>query len=148
LRTFSKAFGLAGLRFGYAVANPDLALPVSNIMPYTVNTITSRFVVKLLENVDMIKKCAKMVRDERKRLIEGLSSIEGIRVFDSKANFVTFNPYKKVDQIHKRLLEEGIIVKNLGNLPVIGHCLRVTVGLPSMNERFLRALSEIIKKMN
>jgi len=144
LRTFSKAFGLAGLRFGYAVANSDLALPISNIMPYTVNTITSKFVVRLLEHVEMIKECVEMVKDERKRLVERLDSIRGIVVFDSKANFVTFNPGKNADQIYGRLLKEGIIVKNLGNLPVIGHCLRATVGLPDANDRFLKTLRTIM----
>jgi histidinol-phosphate aminotransferase len=146
LRTFSKAFGLAGLRFGYAVTNPNLASTLSNTLPYTVNTITSKFVVKLLENVDMIKECARMIRDERERLIGGLRSIGGVRVFDSKANFVTFNPHKDVDRICERLLEEGIIVKNLGELPVIGDCLRVTVGLPYMNDQFLNALRLILKE--
>lgn len=144
LRTFSKAFGVAGLRFGYAVANPNLALAISNIMPYTVNSVTSKFVVKLLEHVGMTKDCAELVKGERQRLIDGLNSIKGLVVFDSKANFVTFNPGRNADEVHERLLEKGIIVKNLGKLPVIGHCLRVTVGLPDMNDRFLKALSEIV----
>jgi histidinol-phosphate aminotransferase len=148
LRTFSKAFGLAGLRFGYAVASPSLTLPISNIMPFTVNALTSRFVVKLLERVDMIRECAEMVRSERGKMIEGLNSVMGVRAFDSKANFVTFTAGKNADQVHEKLLEKGIIVKNLGNLPVIGHCLRVTVGLPYMNECFLKALSEIMKTVD
>lgn len=130
------------------MANPNLALPVSNIMPYTVNTITSKFVVKLLKHVAMIRECSKMIRDERRRLIKGLNSIEGIKVFDSEANFVTFNPHKNADQIYGRLLEKEIIVKNLRNLPVIGHCLRATVGLPDLNDRSLESLSGIMDMMD
>jgi histidinol-phosphate aminotransferase len=144
LRTFSKAFGLAGLRFGYAVANPDIALPLSNIMPYTVNSITSRFVVRLLNNLEMIERCTEMVKAERERLIEGLDSIRGTVVLGSKANFVTFKPGKDPSWVHEKLLRRGILVKDLGDLPVIGHCLRVTVGLPRMNDRFLKAFTDII----
>jgi histidinol-phosphate aminotransferase len=144
LRTFSKAFGLAGLRFGYAVANPDMALTLSNIMPYTVNSVTSRFVVRLLSHLDIIERCTEMVKAERKRLIEGLDTTRGTVVLESKANFVTFTPGKDPTEVYEKLLRRGILVKDLGDLPVIGHCLRVTVGLPSMNERFLKALTEII----
>ena len=66
-------------------------------------------------------------------------------MFDSEANFVTFKPQKRAEFIHQILLERGILVKNLGSLPVIGHCLRVTVGLPDMNCGFLIALKQIQK---
>lgn len=144
LRTFSKAFALAGLRFGYAVANQDLASFLSEVIPYTVNTFTSKFVSKIMNHMDVIQVSADKVREERKRLIEGFKAIDGIEVFESKTNFVTFRPRKDAERIHYELLKKGIITKNLGNLPVIGHCLRVTVGLPQMNYRFLKALSEIM----
>jgi len=148
LRTFSKAFGLAGLRFGYAVAHPDLALPLSSIIPYTVNTVTSKFVLRLLSSVEMVTESVRMVKMERKRLIDNFSAIKGIEVLDSEANFVTFKPYKEADFIHKKLLERKILIKNLGMLPVIGHCLRATVGLPDMNDRFIKALTEIMRMNN
>lgn len=145
LRTSSKGFGLAGMRFGYAVAHPDLALSLSSIIPYTVNTVTAKFVVKLLGSIDIIKKSVEMVKVERERLIKSLRSIKGVKVFDSVANFVTFKPFKDADRVYRDLLERGIIVKNLGNLPIIGPCLRVTVGLPHMNDRFLNALRLILE---
>lgn len=146
VRTFSKAFGLAGLRFGYAVAHADLASVFSGILPYTVSTITARYVQKLLEKIDVVRKWTKMVKKERERLLEGLRAIEGLDVLDSKANFVTFKLHKDVERVYRELLERGIVVKSLGDLPVIGYCLRVTVGLPSMNDRFLRAVSEIMSE--
>ena len=145
LRTFSKAFGLAGMRFGFAVAHADLAQPLSNIIPFTVSTVVAKFVVKLLSSIDVIKKSTEKVKAERERLIENLRSIRGVKVFDSKANFVTFKPHTGADRVHRELLERGIIIKNLGNLPIIGRCLRVTVGLPYMNDRFLHALKLILK---
>jgi histidinol-phosphate aminotransferase len=145
LRTFSKGFGLAGMRFGYAVAHPDLALPLSNIIPYTVSTVAAKFAVKLLSSIDIIKKSVESVKAERERLIESLRSIKRVKVFDSEANFVTFKPYKNADRVHRELLKRGIIIKNLGDLPIIGRCLRVTVGLPYMNDQFLDALKPILE---
>ena len=63
---------------------------------------------------------------------------------DSKANFVTFKPHISANSVYNELLRKGIVVKDLGDLPVIGHCLRVSIGLPNMNNQFLRAISEII----
>jgi len=145
LRTFSKAFGLAGMRFGYAVAHPDLALALSSTIPYTLSTVTAKFVVKLLSHIDIIKKSIEMAKVERERLIESLRSIKGVKVFDSEANFVTFKPYKNADRVYRGLFERGIIIKNLGNLPIIGCCLRATVGLPHMNEQFLNTLKLILE---
>lgn len=148
LRTFSKAFALAGMRFGYSVANRDLASFLSEAMPYTVNTFTARLVLKMLSHMDVIQASADDVKEERKRLIEGLEGIDGIQVFESKTNFVTFKPRKDAERVHRELLKKGIIIKNLGDLPVIGHCLRVTVGLLHMNDRFLKVLSEIMSVAN
>jgi len=146
LRTFSKAFGVAGLRFGYAVAHRDLASTLSNIIPYTVSNLVARFIVRLLGSVEYIQKCVEGVKKERGRLLEGLRFVEGLEVFDSKANFVTFRPFKDADFVYEKLLERRILVKNLSCLPVIGNCLRVTVGLTNMNEQFLRAISEIMSR--
>jgi len=143
VRTLSKAFGLAGMRFGYSVSSPELASVLSEIIPYTISSVVSKFVLRLLNHVDLVKKSIEMAKTERRRLIDNLRAIKGIEVLDSKANFVTFRPREKVDFIYEELLKRGILVKNLGDLPVIGHCLRVTVGLPDMNDRFLDALNQI-----
>lgn len=148
LRTFSKAFGLAGLRFGYAVANEDLASVFSEIIPYTVGTVTARYVQKVLDKVEVVQKWTEMVKEERKRFLKELRDVDGIDVLDSKTNFVTFKPHMNANFVCRKLLEKGIVIKDLGNLPVIGHCLRVTVGLPNMNDQFLRAISEIMGKKN
>jgi histidinol-phosphate aminotransferase len=145
VRTFSKAFGLAGLRFGYAVAHSDFASVFSEIIPYTVSTVTARYVQRLLDKIAVVEEWNERVKEERETLIEGLRRVNGIDVLSSKTNFVTFKPHKNVERVYSELLEKGIIVKDLGDLPLIGHCLRVTVGLPDMNDRFLDAIAEIMQ---
>ena len=145
LRTFSKAFGLAGMRLGYAVAHPDIASLLSGTLPYTVSTVAAKYVLRLLGDIGAIEKSTEMIKAERKRLINELEAVKDIEVFDSKANFVTFKPNRDAERIYHKLLEKGVIIKNLGNLPVIGHCLRVTVGLPHTNDQFLNALKQIPK---
>jgi histidinol-phosphate aminotransferase len=145
LKTFSKAFGLAGMRFGYSVAHPTVASVLSAVIPYTVSTVTAKYVLKLLTNLDFIEKSIELVKEERKRLIDELKAVDGIEVYDSKANFVTIKPHSDAEAIYRKLLEKGILIKNLGNLPVIGHCLRVTVGLPQMNSQFLDTLKQVMK---
>jgi len=146
VRTFSKAFGLAGLRFGYLVANEKLASGFSKVIPYTVGTVVARFVERLLDRRDVVDGWIRRVKEEREKLIKELRSIGGVKVFDSKANFVTFRPNVDANRVYKGLLERGVVVKNLGSLPVIGHCLRVTVGLPYMNDKFLNVLMQILNE--
>ena len=137
VRTFSKAFGLAGLRFGYAVTHKNSASVFSGIIPYTVGTIPAKYVQKLLAKKEIVQKWMMMVADERERLVKDLRRVKGLVVFESKANFVTFRPHSNSTQVYADLLDKGIIIKDLGDSPIIGHCLRVTVGLPEMNSRFL-----------
>jgi len=144
IRTFSKAFGLAGLRFGFFAAHEDLASALFEVIPYTVSTVTARFVIELLGNFTVVQNWIDEVKKEREKLIGELRAIDGIEVFDSKTNFVTFKPKMNANRVYRRLLDKGIVIKNLGNLPVVGHCLRVTVGLPYMNARFLNALKDIL----
>ncbi|MCW4016292.1 MAG: histidinol-phosphate transaminase [Candidatus Bathyarchaeota archaeon] len=144
VRTFSKAFGLAGLRFGYATAHKDFASVLSETLPYTVSTLTARYVQRLLDNIEVVQRWTNLVNTERERLLSKLRVINGIKVLDSKANFVTFKTNKNTEEVYRELLDKGIIIKNLGELPVIGHCLRVTIGLPNMNDRFLKAMPEIL----
>ena len=146
VRTFSKAFGLAGLRFGYFAANENLASALSKVIPYTVSTLVSCFVVKLLNKFEVVKGWINEVKKERKRLMKRLGSLDEIEVFDSKTNFVTFRLDGNADKIYKGLLDRGIVIKNLGALPVIGHCLRVTVGFPYMNNNFLDTLTQVMRE--
>jgi len=145
LRTFSKAFGLAGLRLGYAVANPELAkiLTEKAPLPYPVSGFTLRMGVKMLDNVDLMMESVRQVKSERVKLIKALNDIEGVQAFDSQANFVLMNTQKPCDLVSQKLLWKGIMVKKWGKILQYNNCFRVTVGLPEMNAKLIETLKEI-----
>ena len=145
LRTFSKAFGLAALRLGYAVANPELAkiLIEKAPLPYPVSGFTLRMGAKMLDNVDLMMESVRQVKSERAKLIKALNDIEGVQAFDSQANFVLMNTQKPCDLVSQKLLWKGIMVKKWGKILKYDNCFRVTVGLPEMNAKLVEALKEI-----
>ena len=145
LRTFSKTFGLAGLRLGYAVANPKLATTIETLpIPYPVNVVSMNMGRKLLENYSIVQESLDALKVERVKLISRLNEINGIEAFDSKANFVLFNAEKPAEEIYLSLLKKGLVIKKLGRLLKYQNCLRTTVGLPGMNKKLLKALKEYL----
>jgi len=146
LRTFSKTFGLAGLRLGYTVANPDFASTLSEKaqLPYPVSSIALRMGLKLLANIEIVKDAIERLKGERGRLIGELNAIRGVTAFDSQANFVLFQTEKGSDEIYQALLEQGVLVRNLGRVLHLERCLRATVGLPEMNEKTLAVLKGVL----
>jgi histidinol-phosphate aminotransferase len=145
LRTFSKAFGLAALRLGYAVANPELAkiLREKSPLPYPVSGFTLRMGNKMLDNVELMKKAAKELMAERGKLIKALNQIEGVQAFDSQADFLLVNTQKSADEVNEKLLKRGIMLKKWGKILQYDNCFRVTVGLPEMNRKLIAALKQI-----
>jgi histidinol-phosphate aminotransferase len=147
LRTFSKAFGLAGLRLGYAVTNTALAkiLAEKTPLPFPVSVFTLNMGQKLLENLDIVKKAVEELKVERGTLTKKLNKINGIEAFDSKTNFVLFNTDKPYDDVYQNLLKKGILIKKFGKILHLDNCLRTTVGLPQMNAKLVEALKEIFR---
>ncbi|HLE76014.1 MAG TPA: histidinol-phosphate transaminase [Candidatus Bathyarchaeia archaeon] len=145
LRTFSKAFGLAGLRLGYAVANVTLAkiLAEKTTLPFPVSVFTLSMGRKLLENFDVVGKTVEKLKVERGTLIKKLNCIRGIEAFDSKTDFVLFNTDKPCEEVYQKLQRQGILIKKFGKILHLENCLRATVGLPQMNAKLLGALGEI-----
>jgi histidinol-phosphate aminotransferase len=143
LRTFSKAFSLAGLRLGYAVADPSLAKALDKApAPYPVNVVSLSMGRKMLENIGLMRESVAALKVERERLINALNQTDGVEAFDSKANFVLFNTEKPYTEVYEAALSLGLVIKKLGKLLKYENCLRTTVGLPEMNTKLLKALNE------
>jgi len=145
LRTFSKAFGLAALRLGYAIANPEFAkiLTEKSPLPYPVSGFSLRMGSKMLDNVILMKKSVKELIIERRKLIKSLNKIKGVRAFDSQADFLMVCMQMPADEVNEKLLKRGIMLKKWGKILQYDNCFRVTVGLPEMNAKLIGALKEI-----
>ena len=148
VRTFSKAFGLAGLRLGYCAAGVEIAKVLSErvSMPFSVNIVSLRVGVKILENVKVVEEAVRKVRVEREKLVKALNNISGVKAFDSKTNFVLFKTEKPLDDVYNGLLQRGVLVRKVGTVLNFRNCFRATVGLPWMNAKLIDALKELSSK--
>jgi histidinol-phosphate aminotransferase len=147
-RTFSKVFGLAGLRIGYAVTNKRLAETINKRfqMPYPVSITAVRVAIKMLEKMEYVKMIVDEIKAERSRLIGSLNKIRGVRAFPSETNFVLFQVNKDSSTIYRKLLDKGIIVRNIGQVLKFENCLRVTVAPTLMMENFIRELEAVLSE--
>jgi histidinol-phosphate aminotransferase len=150
IRTFSKAFGLAGLRFGFLVSQKSIVEYFTKVTsPFNVNIITQRFITLALKNWEYFKKRLKYVIKERNWLIDNLKKIEGIETYPSDANFILLKVTKKnfsSSLVTERLREKKVLVKDMGKLPLLVNCIRVTVGTNDMNKFFLTALKSVLEE--
>ncbi len=147
LRTFSKV-GIAGLRFGVALSNREIADAMRRaLQPYNVSSIAQYTAITLLENWDYIAEKIEEVKKQRERLQEGLAKIEGVKVYPSKANFILIRITKRgltALEVQRKLMTKGILVRDRSSLPLLENCLRITVCPSHMAERLLSALREAL----
>ena len=148
LRTFSKAFGIAGLRLGYAVSCHDLASTISQRfqMPYVTTLIALKMGVKLLERIDVFREAIAKLKAERETMIKRLNGMEGVNAFDSQTNFVLMELEKSSAEVYRTLLNRGIIVRDLGRILQLENCLRVTVAPPEMTDRFITEFRGVLNE--
>jgi histidinol-phosphate aminotransferase len=143
LRTFSKAFGMAGLRLGYLLGQPETIALINRVRaPFNVNSLSQKAGILALEYLTEYQRQIQSIKLETQKLFEGLSKIPEVKVYPTKANFILFKPLDS-DRWAKELLQRGFLVRNMGQLPILGKCLRISAGLPAENESFLKAIEEI-----
>jgi histidinol-phosphate aminotransferase len=148
LRTFSKAFGLAGLRIGYGIFPPDLARVISlRKAPYNVNSAAQAAALAALEDIEWVERHVALVRAERDRLAISIAAILGLEPLPSETNFLLVRVRAMpASSLFAALLERGIMVRRFQRPPLQDY-LRITVGTPEQNELLLAALrSELGEK--
>jgi histidinol-phosphate aminotransferase len=146
LRTFSKAFGLAGLRFGFALCAVEIAGEIRKIqLPHHVNFFTQVAALTMLENPTLIEERVAAIKQGREFLQKELSGITGLKPYPSEANFILAESEGITpEEVFDALLARGILVRNISNYPNLGRCLRITVGRPEENEELIVALKEVL----
>lgn len=142
MRTFSK-LGMAGLRLGFLAGPAAWLNELEKLrLPYNVGVLPQLAAEKLLEHHDVLLAQAAQIREDRTALVEALARIPGVTVFTSEANFLLFR-VAGATAVFEGLKQRGVLIKNLnGGHPMLQDCLRVTVGTPQENERFMNALKE------
>jgi len=145
LRTFSKAFGLAGLRVGYAVIPEWLASAYKKVsIPFSVNSIAIKAAIVALRDKAHLRKCVKLVKHEREFLLENLQR-RFLRVYPSQANFVLVDVSpRKSYEVYEELMKNGLIVRDCASFRGAGDSfIRITVGTSEQNELVVEALKQI-----
>lgn len=145
LRTLSKAFGLAAMRLGYAIADPELCATVDNIREpfYIAGPSCAAGIAAVTEDVAWSRRiCAETV-SERHRVEQALAGL-GLGVVPSQANFVLADTHRDGTELYERLMRHGIIVR-LGSIWGWDTHVRITIGMPEHNDRMLAAMEEELR---
>ncbi|MBA4143838.1 MAG: histidinol-phosphate transaminase [Nitrosospira sp.] len=138
-RTFSKAYGMAGIRVGFGMAHPDVSGLMNRVrQPFNVNSVGLAGAVAALEDVEFVKRSYALNQAGMLQITTGLRQL-GIEYIPSYGNFLSFRGRGDVKAINESLLRQGIIVRPIGMYEMPEH-LRVTVGLETENEKFLKSL--------
>lgn len=147
LRTFSKAMGLAGLRFGLALAHPALAVEIAKAkLPYNVNVITLTAAGVALARPDVLKAHTREVIATRDRFLARLHRVPGLSVYPTAANFVLIHCRSSpAGEVFQRLYHEhGILVRDVSRAPELAECLRISIGTEEDMNAVLEALGQIL----
>jgi histidinol-phosphate aminotransferase len=143
-RTFSKAYGLAGLRVGYALSTPHIAGLLNRVrQPFNVNSMALAAARAALEDHAHLHSSVRMNHSGLGQLQQGLQAL-GVRAYGSRGNFVLFDCGRPATAVYQAMLRQGVIVRPLSNYGLPNH-LRVTAGTPEQNQRMLQALQTALR---
>ncbi|MFC1856404.1 histidinol-phosphate transaminase [Thermodesulfobacteriota bacterium] len=146
LRTFSKAYGLAGIRIGYGIMPEEITGILNRIrQPFNVNTLAQIGAMAALDDDGFLKKTLEITHHGLDSLYDSLDTL-GIKYFPSQTNFFLIDVQKNADQVFEQLLQEGVIVRSMTSYGFPEY-IRVNVGLPEENVRFIKALGKILYKV-
>jgi histidinol-phosphate aminotransferase len=142
MRTLSKV-GLAGLRVGFLLADEEIIREVNKVrLPFNLSVVSQAVATDTLKDKKRFRSHIKSIVSEREKLFKEMKRIGTIHPYPSEANFILFR-VQEPDRIYHGLLKRGVLVRNLNS--VIRGCLRVTVGTPYENKKFLNALKKVLK---
>jgi histidinol-phosphate aminotransferase len=143
VRTFSKVYGLAGLRMGYGIAYEELAQYLRRLrVPFHINAVSMQGAIAALDDREHVERSVQHNRVEREFLYAGLDDLE-LPYAHSQSNFIFVKPGYDPQLIYERLLERGVIIRPMAAFRA-PDCFRITVGTHAENERLLQVLGEVM----
>jgi len=145
LQTFSKAWGMAGIRLGMAFAQPEIISIFNKIKyPYNINILTQKKALELLDNLQEKEDWVKTIIEERGEMVRKLFKMPFVQVvYPSDANFVLVKMHD-ARGIYEHLTDQKIIVRDRSKITLCDDCLRITIGSPKENKKLRKALRELI----
>jgi len=147
LQTLSKAFGLAGIRCGFCIGPPDVIQLMNNVKaPYNVNSLTSEVAINAMNSMDTLRKNVESTLQERANVRQKLEALTDIvvKVYPSDSNFLLFrvkDDLRAVD-VYKKMADDGVVTRFRGSEMHCHQCIRVTIGTPQENAKFLQTLAD------
>ena len=146
LRTFSKAYGLAGLRLGYLVGHPAVIGELLKArLPFMVDRLAEITALALLERPALIRERVTLMKRACGALTDALAALDAVSVVPSQANFVLFRTPVPPDVLLRRLAGAGVLVRNMSGYPELQGYLRVNAGTAAENKAFMVALKEALR---
>ena len=145
-RTYSKTWAMAGFRLGYLVGPSAVVAELhKRVLPYHLDTVKQRAGVLALGHVEEMNERVGALVTERERVQRALRELP-VDTWPSDANFVLFRPHDRSgDDVWQALVERSVLVRNCSSWPRLENCLRVTMGTPDEDDRFLDALREVVR---
>ncbi len=145
-KTFSKVLASAGLRVGILITHPEIAEIFRAVqLPYNVSALTHAVALKIARNDSVIASRVALCARERARVSRALSEVDSVEVHPSVTNFILFRLKEdKPADVHARFLEQGILIRDVSMWPANERCLRVSIGTPSENDRFIAAIKHAL----
>jgi histidinol-phosphate aminotransferase len=145
LRTFSKVYGLAGMRIGFAIGRPELLAAMNKLKtPFNTSGVAQAAALAAIDDREHVTRCIETNAFERKRLSDGLRAL-GLAPVPSETNFIFMNVGPEAKEISDELLERGVIVRPLGWMGM-PEAMRISVGTADENGKCLAALAGILAK--
>jgi histidinol-phosphate aminotransferase len=143
LRTFSKAYGLAGLRIGYGVMHEEIRSLINRIrMPFNASTLAQVAAGAAIQDAAFIEKTCRVVHDGLDFLFDALAAV-GLACFPTQSNFFLIDMKQDAGEVFEKMLRQGIIVRSMASYGYPEY-IRVNVGLPEENKRLVEALTKIV----
>lgn len=150
LQTLSKAFGLAGIRCGFAIGRRDVIQLMNNVKaPYNVNKLTSEVAINAMHNTTTLKKNVKTLMEQRDIVAKALNELYFVtKVYPSDSNFLLIRLEKNAKEVYTSMADNGIVVRYRGSELHCEGCLRLTIGTADENKACLKLLKETYETIN
>ena len=149
LQTLSKAFGLAGIRCGFAIANDDIIQLMNNVKaPYNVNKLTSEVACNAMKNIATLEKNIKTLLDQRSVVAKALEAMDFVvKVYPSDSNFLLIRLKSLAQEVYKTMADRGVVMRYRGKETHCEQCIRITIGSEEENKACLEKLEKVYNEL-